>query len=90
MKYTGTLLDGKEFDSGTLTFNLGRGKVIKCWDQGAAQLVKGQKAKFVCPSYLAYGERGMGEDIGPNATLLFEVEVLEIAMSVYAELYLEE
>lgn len=56
MKYTGTLLNGKVFDSGDFYFHLGAGEVINCWDEGAAQLVQGQKAKFVCPPDMAYGD----------------------------------
>jgi FKBP-type peptidyl-prolyl cis-trans isomerase FkpA len=78
--YTGTFVDGKEFDSsykrGTpLEFPL-KG-VIKCWTEGLQKMKEGGKAKFVCPASIAYGDRGQGE-ILPGATLVFEVELLEI------------
>jgi len=80
--YTGTLLDGAKFDSsvdrGTpFEFTLGVGQVIACWDKGFAELVKGQKATLICPPDLAYGARGAGGKIGPNATLKFEVELID-------------
>jgi len=82
MHYTGTLLDGTKFDSSrdrgrTFSFVLGSGQVIKCWDRGVAQLVKGQRAIFNCPAADAYGSRGAGKVIPPNATLKFDVEVID-------------
>ena len=79
--YRGTLLDGTEFDSSyarnaPATFPLGR--VIKCWTEGMQQMKVGGKAELVCPPALAYGERGAGGMIPPNATLRFEIELLEI------------
>lgn len=81
MHYTGKLLDGTVFDSSvprgqTFKFTLGVGQVIKCWDKGVSQLTKGQKAIFNCPPEMAYGSRGAGGLIPPNATLKFEVEVI--------------
>ena len=81
MHYTGTLLDGTKFDSSidrgeTFRFTLGVGQVIKCWDNGIATLTKGQKAILNCPPDVAYGSRGAGGIIPPNATLKFEVEVI--------------
>lgn len=81
MHYTGKLLDGTVFDSSvtrgqTFKFTLGVGQVIKCWDEGVPQLTKGQKAIFNCPADYAYGSRGAGGLIPPNATLKFEVEVI--------------
>merc|ERR1719263_2767048 len=81
MNYTGTLMDCTKFDSSydhnkTFKFHLGEHQVIDCWDKGVAQLSKGAKAKFTCPSDMAYGERGAGDVIPPNATLNFEVEVV--------------
>ena len=80
--YKGTFPDGKEFDSsyarGTpIEFPLGR--VIPCWTEGVQRMKVGGKAKLTCPSQIAYGERGAGGVIPPNATLLFEVELLGIA-----------
>ena len=80
--YKGTFPDGKEFDSsyarGTpIEFPLGR--VIPCWTEGVQRMKVGGKAKLTCPSQIAYGERGAGGVIPPNATLLFEVELLAIA-----------
>ena len=79
--YRGTFPDGKEFDSSysrgqPLEFPLNR--VIKCWTEGVQKMQVGGKAKLTCPSAIAYGERGAGGAIPPNATLLFEVELLGI------------
>lgn len=79
--YKGTFPDGKEFDSsysrGTpLEFPLGR--VIPCWTEGVQRMKVGGKAKLTCPSQIAYGERGAGGVIPPNATLLFEVDLLAV------------
>jgi FKBP-type peptidyl-prolyl cis-trans isomerase FkpA len=79
--YRGTLLDGTEFDSSyarnqPAVFPLGR--VIKCWTEGVQRMKVGGKAQFVCPPGIAYGERGAGGVIPPNATLNFEIELLEI------------
>jgi FKBP-type peptidyl-prolyl cis-trans isomerase FkpA len=79
--YRGTLPDGTEFDSSykrgqPATFALNR--VIPCWTEGVQALQVGGKVKLVCPSNLAYGSRGIAGTIPPNATLVFEVELLEI------------
>ena len=79
--YRGTLPDGKEFDSSykrgePSSFPLDR--VIKCWTEGVQRMKVGGKAKLVCPSAIAYGERGAGNVIPPNATLVFEIELLAI------------
>jgi FKBP-type peptidyl-prolyl cis-trans isomerase FkpA len=79
--YRGTLPDGKEFDSShargePAEFPLGR--VIPCWTEGLQRMKVGGKAKLTCPPTIAYGTRGAGGVIGPNATLHFEVELLEV------------
>ncbi len=79
--YRGTLPDGTEFDSSysrnePTTFPLDG--VIKCWTEGVAMMKVGGKARLTCPADTAYGERGAGRVIQPGATLVFEVELLEI------------
>ncbi len=79
--YRGTFPDGKEFDSSyarkaPAEFPLNR--VIKCWTEGVGKMKVGGKAKLTCPAPIAYGERGAGGVIPPNATLQFEVELLGI------------
>ena len=81
--YRGTLEDGLQFDAsydrGTpFSFPLGAGRVIKGWDEGVAGMKVGGKRKLVIPSDLAYGARGAGGVIPPNATLIFEVELLDV------------
>ena len=82
VNYRGTLESGKEFDSsydrGPFSFPLGAGRVIKGWDEGVAGMKVGGKRKLVVPPDLGYGSRGAGGVIPPNATLIFEVELLEI------------
>ena len=82
VNYRGTLENGKEFDSsygrGPFSFPLGAGRVIKGWDEGVAGMQVGGKRKLVIPPDLAYGERGAGGVIPPNATLIFEVGLLQI------------
>ena len=80
--YKGMFLDGREFDSSykrgqPTEFPLNR--VIKCWTEGVQRMKTGGKAKLTCPPAIAYGERGAGNVIPPNATLQFEIELLDVA-----------
>ena len=79
VNYRGTFPDGKEFDASRgnpISFPLNR--VIPCWTEGVQKMKVGGKAKLTCPSATAYGARGAGGVIPPNATLVFEVELLAI------------
>ncbi len=82
--YTGWLENGKKFDSShdrrePLVFAVGRGQVIKGWDEGVGSMKVGGKRKLVIPANLGYGSQGAGAVIPPNATLIFEVELLGIS-----------
>jgi len=81
--YKGSLTDGTVFDSSykrnqPIDFPLGMGQVISGWDEGIGLLSVGDKARFVIPPHLGYGERGAGGVIPPNATLIFDVELMDV------------
>jgi rhodanese-related sulfurtransferase len=85
--YTGRLEDGTEFDSSIprgqpFTFTLGSGQVIKGWDLGVEGMKIGEKRNLVIPPHLGYGMRGAGATIPSNATLIFDIELLEVAMPI--------
>jgi len=81
--YTGTLENGTKFDSSRdrgkpFKFRIGKGEVIKGWDQGVAQMSVGQRAKLICSPDFAYGDKGHPGVIPPKATLIFDVELLRL------------
>src|SRR5262249_32209036 len=81
--YTGWLKSGQKFDSShdrgePLVFAIGRGRVIKGWDEGVGTMRVGGKRKLVIPPHLGYGDRGAGGVIPPGATLVFEVTLLDV------------
>jgi FK506-binding nuclear protein len=78
VQYRGTLENGKQFDAGKINFRLGLGEVIKGWDIGVEGMQVGEKRTLICPSAAAYGKRGAPPDIPPNATLKFEVTLLNV------------
>ncbi|CAG0896873.1 unnamed protein product [Cyprideis torosa] len=81
--YTGTLTNGKKFDSSRdrgkpFKFKIGKGEVIRGWDEGVAQMSVGQRAQLTCSPDYAYGQKGHPGVIPPNATLIFDVELLRL------------
>jgi peptidylprolyl isomerase len=82
--YVGTLTDGKKFESSRdrnqpLGFKIGVGQVIRGWDEGIMSMKVGGKRKLIIPPYLAYGEAGVSGVIPPNATLIFDIELLAVS-----------
>lgn len=84
VNYVGTFPDGKVFDASSrhfdngFTFNLGTGSVIQGWDMGVVGMKEGGKRKLIIPPSLGYGAAGAGDTIPPNATLVFEIELLKV------------
>ena len=81
--YTGYLMDGKKFDSsfdrnGPLPFVIGSGRVIEGWDEGVTSMKVGGHRKLIIPSQLAYGSRGIPGLIPPDATLVFDIQLLSV------------
>jgi peptidylprolyl isomerase len=82
--YTGWLKSGEKFDSShdrgqPIVFPIGKGRVIKGWDEGVGTMKVGGKRKLIIPAHLGYGDRGAGGVIPPGATLIFEVELVAVS-----------
>ena len=78
VRYAGWLPNGKQFDSGEVTVTLGTNKVIRAWEEALLGMRVGGRRRLVTPPNLAYGTRGAGDDIPPNAVLVFEMQVMSI------------
>lgn len=78
LKYKGSFPDGKVFDQGTFSFRVGSGQVIQGFDLGVTGMQVGSKRTITVPPELGYGSRGASNVIPPNATLVFEVELLDV------------
>ena len=78
VRYAGWLPNGKQFDSGEITVTLGQFKVIRAWEDGILGMRVGGRRRLVTPPNLAYGTRGAGDDIPPNAVLVFEMQVISV------------
>ncbi|MFI5212270.1 MAG: FKBP-type peptidyl-prolyl cis-trans isomerase, partial [Ignavibacteria bacterium] len=81
--YTGWLVDGKKFDSSrdrkqTLEFILGTSRIIKGWNEGVALMKVGDEFRFILPPELGYGDKGSGDVIPPDATLIFDIELINV------------
>jgi FKBP-type peptidyl-prolyl cis-trans isomerase FkpA len=78
VRYTGWLPSGKQFDSGEISVTLGSNKTIAAWEEGLLGMRVGGKRRLVVPPNLGYGNRGAGDDIPPNAVLVFDMEVTAV------------
>jgi FKBP-type peptidyl-prolyl cis-trans isomerase FkpA len=78
VQYTGWLANGKQFDAGEITVTLGTFKTIRAWEEGLLGMRVGGKRRLVVPSSLAYGAKGAGDAIPPNAVLVFEMEMKSV------------
>jgi FKBP-type peptidyl-prolyl cis-trans isomerase FkpA len=78
VRYAGWLANGKQFDTGEITVALGSGKTIPAWEEGLLGMRAGGQRRIVSPPYMAYGSRGAGSDIPPNAVLVFLMEVTSV------------
>ena len=78
LRYTGWRADGKQFDDGEITMTLGKGQTIAAWEEGVLGMRVGGKRRLVVPPNLGYGARGFGDDIPPNAVLVFDITLQSV------------
>jgi peptidylprolyl isomerase len=78
VRYAGWLANGKQFDSGEITVELGSGKTIPAWEEGLLGMRVGGQRRIVSPPNMAYGSRGAGDDIPPNSVLVFLMEAMSV------------